>query len=86
MNLPALDLLKIDVEGAEIYAIGGAGQTIRRHRPVVVIEQNSASQRFGLGWDAAQRLLEDMGMVAGERIEFSPGEYNLVMTWPNDSH
>lgn len=37
-NLARLDLLKIDVEGAEADVIRGACQAITRHRPVIVFE------------------------------------------------
>lgn len=37
-NLARLDLLKIDVEGAEADVIRGAARSIARHRPVVVFE------------------------------------------------
>ena len=37
-NLTRLDLLKIDVEGAETDVIHGASRSIARHRPVVVFE------------------------------------------------
>ena len=37
-NLARLDVLKIDVEGAEADVIRGAAQTIARHRPVIVFE------------------------------------------------
>jgi FkbM family methyltransferase len=37
-NLDRLDLLKIDVEGAEADVIRGASRSIARHRPVVVFE------------------------------------------------
>lgn len=37
-TLPAPDLLKIDIEGAEFDALEGARATIERHRPVLLIE------------------------------------------------
>jgi FkbM family methyltransferase len=37
-GLTRLDLLKIDVEGAEAEVIQGASRTIARHRPLVVFE------------------------------------------------
>jgi FkbM family methyltransferase len=40
--LPRVDLVKIDVEGAEAMVIAGALDTIKAHRPVVVFESWNA--------------------------------------------
>jgi len=39
LNLPRLDLLKIDIEGMEIEALQGAEATIERCRPQLLVEQ-----------------------------------------------
>jgi FkbM family methyltransferase len=46
---PAPDLIKIDVEGYQAKAIAGAMNTIRRHKPVIVIELHDPEklERFG---------------------------------------
>ena len=41
MNLPGLDFLKIDVEGAEGLVIEGAAKTIQKYRPIIFFEHNS---------------------------------------------
>jgi FkbM family methyltransferase len=47
-RLSRLDLLKVDVEGAEVGLLQGAEETINRFRPVLMIEINpSTLQRFG---------------------------------------
>jgi FkbM family methyltransferase len=47
-QLNRLDLLKVDVEGSEVALLRGAEQTIRRFRPILMIEVNPAAlQRFG---------------------------------------
>ena len=40
LSLPALDFIKIDVEGFEGHVLRGAGVTLERYRPVVVLELN----------------------------------------------
>lgn len=40
LELPVLDLLYLDLEGYELYALNGAGETLRRCRPVIAVEIN----------------------------------------------
>ena len=41
-NWPNIDFIKIDAEGAEIYAIKGMTQLLKRCRPTIVMEFNAA--------------------------------------------
>ena len=36
--LPRLDFMKLDIEGAELLLLRGAGETVQRHRPLVLAE------------------------------------------------
>lgn len=47
LGLRALDLLQLDVEGMEYFALIGAANLIRRHHPVIVLEINSCMHRYG---------------------------------------
>lgn len=38
MNLEKLDLILLDVEGYEIFALRGAKETIQKHKPILIIE------------------------------------------------
>lgn len=40
LNLPGLDFLKIDVEGAEGLVIQGGAKTIKKYKPVIFFEHN----------------------------------------------
>jgi len=40
LNLPGLDFMKIDVEGAEGLVIKGAANTIKKYKPVIFFEHN----------------------------------------------
>ena len=58
-----LDLLWLDVEGAEVYALLGAADTIHRCKPVVVIEQRylPQMQKLDVQPDTAARWLKSHG-------------------------
>lgn len=45
-NLRACDLLQLDVEGTESMALEGARDTIRNHRPVIVVEINGLERKY----------------------------------------
>lgn len=46
----APDLIKIDTEGHELFVLMGAIETIRRYKPVIIVEQKPGhAKRFGLG-------------------------------------
>jgi FkbM family methyltransferase len=40
LNLPGLDFMKIDVEGAEGLVLQGAAETIKKYKPVIFFEHN----------------------------------------------
>jgi FkbM family methyltransferase len=52
--VPPPDLIKIDVEGAEVRLLHGAAQTLKRHAPKLVIELHGADAARGV----VQTLLE----------------------------
>lgn len=57
-----VDLIKIDVEGAELAVVEGGRETIRRCRPTIVIEQKGNEARYGEPRDAALAYLQGLGM------------------------
>jgi FkbM family methyltransferase len=46
--LPVLDLLYLDLEGFELFALRGAEQTIQRCRPVIAVEINQNAGYYGI--------------------------------------
>lgn len=58
----APDFLKIDTEGYELFVLKGAEQTLRKHKPVIIVEQKPGNgERFGLDDIAAVTWLETLG-------------------------
>jgi FkbM family methyltransferase len=58
----AVDLIKCDVEGAELFVFKGAINTLRKHRPVIFTEAlRKWSKKFGYHPDDIINLLTDLG-------------------------
>jgi FkbM family methyltransferase len=58
-----VDVLKIDVEGAELEVLRGARETIARDRPVIALEHGLGSADFyGTSPDSVFALLADAGL------------------------
>lgn len=51
-GLQYADLIVLDIEGMEPLALKGAKETIRRHRPVIMVEDKGLSEHYGFpkGW------------------------------------
>ena len=45
LHLQRIDLIKIDVEGFEISVLRGLPETLRRHRPLVMLELSEEARR-----------------------------------------
>lgn len=76
--LPHTDLIKIDVEGFEFEVVAGAEETIRKHRPVMIVEQKpNQAERYGRGRHDAVKLLQSWGMKQAKEIG---GDH--IMVWP----
>lgn len=48
LNLDFCDLIQLDIEGYEMKALHGAVKTIEKFHPVIVIEENGLSVRYGV--------------------------------------
>lgn len=63
LALDACDLILLDVEGFEFNAICGAWETIKRHRPVIVVEDRGFSERYGVAQGHIEKSLSSMYRV-----------------------
>lgn len=68
LALPGLDFLMLDVEGAEVDALKGALETIKKYRPLVVVENKVHSQRFGYMIGTSITMLEEIGYKVVMRL------------------
>ena len=72
----AVDFLKIDVECYESFVVEGGEQTIKRHKPIIIIEQkpntNTSKLTYGRSAGDARRILESWG--AKQKFEIA-GDY-----------
>lgn len=68
LNLDACDLIHLDIEGFEINAINGAAETIKRCKPVICLEINTALRNFNYSKDAVLNLMQGLGYVQVDSI------------------
>jgi FkbM family methyltransferase len=76
-QLPAVDFLKIDCEGFELFVLMGAVETLKAFRPVVIVEQKPThGEKYGLGDTDAVDFLTRLGY---EQRDVVSGDY--ILTW-----
>lgn len=61
LALPVCDLLYLDTEGYELFALRGAVATITRCRPVIAVEINQNIQHYGVTGDDMRAFLTGQG-------------------------
>lgn len=78
LGLPVCDLIALDLEGWELYALNGARTTIEKCRPVLLIEVNKNCAFVGVDKDFLRGQIAAMGYRFVERLEsdelFVPSE------------
>jgi len=58
LELEHCDLLMLDIEGYELFALQGALETIKRCKPVIVLEDKGCSTEFGYQKGRVERFLQ----------------------------
>lgn len=76
IDLPAIDYVKIDCEGYEKNILIGAEQTIRRNRPVLVIEDKKHKDVGHADTEGSLELLQSWGATVLSRVN-----NDVVMGW-----
>lgn len=61
LELSGVDLIKLDLEGAEYPALLGARKTIKRYHPFLVVEFDGQGERFGVTNQDLERLIAKLG-------------------------
>lgn len=76
-ELRDVDFLKVDNEGYEFFALRGAEDTLKRCRPVVIVEQKPGrAQKFGLRERQAVEYLQTLGATLCREIS---GDF--ILAW-----
>jgi FkbM family methyltransferase len=65
------NVIHLDIEGAEWDALLGAQETIKRSKPLIVVEWNQLGEKFGWPDTKIESMFEDFG-------------YKLLKDWPRD--
>lgn len=61
IGLKVCDLIYLDIEGEELFALRGAQETLRRCRPVVAVEINKNLQYVGVTENQIVTFIQDRG-------------------------
>jgi Methyltransferase FkbM domain len=77
------DLMKIDVEGAEISVLRGASQMLREKHPTLLVEVAEVNLRqFGFTSDELIRELKGFGYSLSRIEDNEPAFYNILASVP----
>lgn len=61
LNLDSCDFIKIDCEGYEPHIIRGGEQTIKKFKPVIIMEDKNLSEIYGEDGQSSVNILESWG-------------------------
>lgn len=82
LNLPVCDLIQLDLEGWELYALRGAVDTIRRCRPLLALEVNKNAAFCGIQPDFLRDSVKALGYRHVDTLQsdevYEPAEWAQV--------
>lgn len=70
LGLANVDLLQLDIEGAELFALEGARETIMRSRPVIVLELRRNARAYGVHDQTIREYVLGLDYVMAERVGY----------------
>ncbi len=68
-NFENVDMIKIDVEGFEEEILAGAMETIRKNKPVIVVEQQKHEYKDAIIDKPSIKILESWGYVVVDQVK-----------------
>lgn len=68
LELPACDLIYLDIEGFEYFAFQGAHKTLDKYRPVLAFEDKILTENYGIEVGDVEKYLERYGYEVVLRI------------------
>jgi len=68
MHLQSCDLIQLDIEGYEYKALLGGIETIKRFKPVIVVEEKKLGERYGINDDAIIKLLSSLNYKRAQNL------------------
>jgi FkbM family methyltransferase len=67
-NVQDCDLLHLDIEGFELFALQGAEETIKRCSPVIAVEWMNHGEKYGAPDSDIEKYLNSLGYSAKEMV------------------
>lgn len=78
LGLQRLDVLKADVEGAELLVIRGARNTLKRFQPKLVLEVVPEQlQNMGTSVEELETMLRNLGYTEVEQVDYKNRSYSV---------
>lgn len=67
-NLPTCNLIHLDIEGYELFALKGAFNTIKKFKPIVVLEINRSLKNYNLNIDNIFDIMQELSYKSIDKI------------------